>query len=627
MSTIHQILKQYWNYNTFRPLQEDIITSTLQGLDVLALLPTGGGKSICYQVPALAKEGVCIVVTPLIALMRDQVMNLKKKDIRAQAIFSGMSTREIDIVLDNCIYGKVKFLYVSPERLKTELFIERLKKMQVNLLAVDEAHCISQWGYDFRPSYLEIANIRPFIPDVSVLALTASATSKVIQDIQDKLRFSKNSPVFKQSFLRKNIQYTVIESNTKETDFLNVLKKQNGCGIIYVKSRKATEYYTQKLNDLGYNADFYHAGLEVKVRINKQDAWMRGEINPMICTNAFGMGIDKPDVRYVIHLDLPDALEHYYQESGRAGRDGEPSKAILITNTEDKKIQDKRFLEQYPEKDTIRKVYRALGNYLQIAIGSGLGESYPLDIGAFCTQYNVKTSTFFYVLKFLEQLQLVSITQDIHIPSKLKFEVDKEPLHAFENRYPEYEPILKTLLRTYGGIFDYLTPIQEEKLAFLLDKPIPIIEKELFFLHKNNILYYQAKNNKPVITFLSERMDDKYIRLDKEIYDYKKAQDRAMLEYVWDFVYGHECRTKRLMRYFEEKVENCGTCDFCLKNSSNHISIESELLNFLQDNPKTLDEILSHFPIELEDLIIKTIRFLLDEEQITETESAKFIVK
>src|SRR6201996_9595494 len=458
--TIQEILKTYWNHDSFRPMQEDIIQSVLLGHDTLALLPTGGGKSVCFQVPALAKEGICIVVSPLIALMKDQVENLKEKGIEAVAIVSGMSKREVDLALDNCIYSPVKFLYLSPERLLSELVRERIRYMKVNLIAVDEAHCISQWGYDFRPPYLHIADLRDIHPEVPVLALTATATEDVREDIQQKLRF-KNGVIYKKSFARKSISYVVQNEENKFRKLLDIARGVKGSGIVYVRSRKECAEIAKFYNDNGIRADYYHAGLTPDERSKKQESWKTNQTRIMVATNAFGMGIDKPDVRFVIHKDLPESLEAYYQEAGRAGRDEQKAYAVLLYNQSDRFKLERKFELAFPTIDEIKKVYHNLGNYFQLAYDAGGGISFDLDIGDFCSRYKLDPIKTLNALKFLEQDEYLAFSESVFLPSRFRFEVFNEQLYNFQIQNPGWDPFIKTLLRSYGGAFENYVRLKE----------------------------------------------------------------------------------------------------------------------------------------------------------------------
>ena len=467
MAKAVDILKQYWGYDSFRPLQDEIIESVLDGKDTLALMPTGGGKSICFQVPALCREGVCIVISPLIALMKDQVFQLQKRNIPAAAIYSGMRYKDIDRLLDNAVYGNIKLLYLSPERLVTELARERIKKMNVNLLAVDEAHCISQWGYDFRPPYLQIAEIREFIPDTPILAVTATATKEVVEDIQQKLEF-KDGAVFQKSFERKNLAYVVLSEENKPQKALDILQKVKGSAVVYSRNRRGTKEVANYLRKNGINADFYHAGLSTALRTKKQEDWIQGKLKVMVSTNAFGMGIDKADVRSVVHMDLPDSLEAYFQEAGRAGRDGKKSFAVLLYNEADKKNLLWSYENSFPEIEEVKRVYAALGSYLQLAIGSGLGGSFDFEIERFVKNFRFDLLKTYSCLKILEQSGYIVLSDAVFIPSTIKIRVNKEVLYDYQLKNRSLDIIIKTILRTYHGALSHHTKIDESQLARFL---------------------------------------------------------------------------------------------------------------------------------------------------------------
>lgn len=518
---IHDILKEYWGYDNFRPLQEDIIQSILDGKDTLALLPTGGGKSLCFQVPALAKEGICLVVSPLIALMKDQVENLNKRGVGALAVYSGMSFLELKKILQNASYGNYKFLYVSPERLETNLFLEYLPAMNINLIAIDEAHCISQWGYDFRPPYLRIAKLREYLPDVPVLALTASATKEVQDDICEKLVFGKGSQRFQKSFERPNLSYSVFNVAAKQTKLIEILSNVKGCGIVYCKSRKHTKDVADLLFMNGIKADFYHAGLSSEERNRKQESWIKNETRIIACTNAFGMGIDKPDVRVVIHYDVPDCLENYYQEAGRAGRDGKRAYAVLLYS--DKEITDLKSQAdiRFPKEEEIKKTYTALMNQLQVPAGLGEGMSYDFDMGSFASNFKLNILTTTYAVKALEQEDILSFNEVAFKPSTVVFTVEREQLVEFERMYPDLEDTIKGLLRSYEGIFDFPATLYETQLAKFLRKSIVIVKDDLNKLKQYGIIDYSPQKDNPQVYLLKNRMyaDSFQINLD----DYKKT--------------------------------------------------------------------------------------------------------
>ncbi len=519
--TLHQILLKYWGFSSFRPLQEDIIQSVLEGKDTLALLPTGGGKSLCYQVPALAREGLCLVISPLISLMKDQVDTLKKRGIKAVAIHSGMHPDEIDIALDNSKYGDVKLLYISPERLSTLKMRESLRHISVNLLAVDEAHCISQWGYDFRPPYLRIAEIRQLIPDVPVLALTATATQGVVKDIQKKLGF-KTENVFQKSFERKNLTYLVIKEEDKMKRLLKIIAKVNGSGIVYVRSRRQTKEIAELLLKNKIKANYYHAGLDRKTRVQRQSDWMNEEIRIIVATNAFGMGIDKPNVRLVIHLDLPDCLEAYFQEAGRAGRDEKQAYAVLLFENAD--ILDARhnLLISFPEPNVIKNIYQALGNYYQLPVGAGKDLQFEFDLFSFSDKNKFNSIITFNALKFLEKEGYLILTEALHNPSRLFIKTDKESLYRFQVANEFYDHFIKIILRSYTGIFTEFVKINETELAQRTKLSTEEIKMHLNRLQKLQILDYIPQTEKPLLIFTRERLDVKDIRISQENYNDRK---------------------------------------------------------------------------------------------------------
>lgn len=620
---IRHILKTYWGYNSFRPLQEDIINAVLQGNDTLALLPTGGGKSICFQVPALAKPGICIVVSPLIALMKDQVENLQGRDIKAVAIYSGMSYREINIALDNCIYGNFKFLYLSPERLKSELVRIRLQQMQINLLAIDEAHCISQWGYDFRPEYLQIAELRELFPKVPVLALTASATPDVVKDIQEKLGFKKEN-VFKKSFTRANLAYVVNQTEDKQHKLLHMLNRVPGTALIYVRSRRKTQEIATYLSLSGIRADYYHAGLTYELRTKKQDDWIKNRTRVMVCTNAFGMGIDKPDVRLVIHDELPDTLEAYYQEAGRAGRDEKKAYAVLLTATADIDEARERFEQSFPPEKEIKRVFQALCNYFGVPAGASPERSFDFDIADFCTRFDMKPLLVYPALKILEQCDILALNEVFFEPAKLMVTVSHEVLYKFQVEHAAYDDFIKILLRSYGGLFDRYVPIHEKTLAAKTRIPIQTIIDLLNRLTHLQILDYQPQKDKPQITFLQERMHTEHVQLSPLIMVKRKQLIRQKLEAMIAYAENATiCRSRKLVGYFNEyDADDCGTCDICLLRKKTELSSAQfeELVNLIE---KKLSVQALHIDALVEQIkgydatqTLEAIQFLLDNNKL-----------
>jgi len=578
MTDIHEILRKYWGHPTFRPGQEDAIRSVLAGNDTLLLLPTGGGKSVCYQVPALAMGKLCIVVSPLIALMKDQVDQLKKRGIRAAAIYSGMSDREIDITLDNCIYGQYSFLYVSPERLTTDLMIARTKKMRVGLLAVDEAHCISQWGYDFRSSYLKITDFRSLLPGVPVIAVTASATQEVRTDILDKLSM-KNARVFTRTFARDNLSYSAFRTEAKETRLMTILKKVPGSIIVYTRTRKRTEQIASWLADQKISALAYHAGLSAEGRARRQQSWITGDTRVMVATNAFGMGIDKPDVRAVVHWDLPSSLEAYYQEAGRAGRDGKKAYAVALYHEQDFTILRKELEHKFPDLDFVRRVYQALANYFHIPTGSGHMATYDFNLDQFCATFGFFRTDVFYTLKFLEQEGFILLNEIFDRPSQIKLLVDKLALYDFQLRHINFDPFIKRLLRFYGGeIFTDYVPISESALAKSLHCPENDIYKGLEFLASRNIISYERKKDMPQMQFLTPRYDASQLPLNFDSIKKRRDKNTAKIEAVVHYAsHPAQCRSIMLLEYFDEKEAGyCNICDHCVERKKAQQS-ESEL--------------------------------------------------
>lgn len=575
MANIYQILKQHWGYDRFRSLQEEIIQAVLAQKDVLALLPTGGGKSICFQVPALAKEGICLVISPLIALMKDQVEQLERRGIMAKAIFSGMSQREIDITLDNCIYGKVKFLYVSPERLKTEIFKVRAKKMNISLLAIDEAHCISQWGYDFRPSYLEIATFRQSIPQVPCIALTATATKEVKLDIQEKLQFTpSNSAVFQKSFARDNLSYSCLYEEDKEKRLLKILKNVSGSAIVYVQSRKRTKSTAEFLVKNKISADFYHAGLSNEERNTKQDSWIRNKTRVIVATNAFGMGIDKPDVRSVVHLGLPNSLEAYYQEAGRAGRDEAKAYGVLLYNYADVSELERRTAQIFPQIETIKNIYQRLANYYKIAVGSGEMTDYDFGMEEFGSSFpkvsdkNIDALTTFYAIQELEKQGFIQLNEAVNKPSRILFLVDNTKLYEFQVANANLDILIKAILRMYGGeIFTNYTNISESQLAKKLAVSVQTVENQLLFLQKSNIIDYSPQKNKPQLTFLTPRYHAPDLPFDLRGYQARQDREKQKIDALIHYIkHDKRCRTQLLLAYFDEQTDkSCGVCDNCLQ--------------------------------------------------------------
>ena len=628
---VYEILKKYWGYDSFRPLQEDIVNAVLDGKDTLALLPTGGGKSVCFQVPAMAKDGLCLVVSPLIALMKDQVESLKQKGIPALAIYSGMSFLEIKKTLQNAAYGNYKFLYVSPERLETNLFLDFLPAININLLAVDEAHCISQWGYDFRPPYMRIASLRVLLPDVPVLALTASATKVVQDDICDKLLFTKTHQRFQQSFERLNLSYSVFNVPSKQNKLLEILKNVPGTAIVYCKSRKHTREISDLLRLNNINADYYHAGLNNDERNKRQENWIGNKTRVIVSTNAFGMGIDKPDVRAVVHYDVPDCLENYYQEAGRAGRDGKRAYAVLLFNN--KEIQN--LLEQsnirFPNEAVIKQVYIAIMNHLQIPAGSGEGISYDFDIAVFSSAFKLNILTATYAIKALEQEDIVSFNEVFFKPSTVVFTTEREELNDFEKQFPAMESLLKGLLRSYEGIFDYPATVYESKLAKFIQADVEQLIKDLKNLNDCGIISYTAQKDKPQLTLLQNRMYNDNYQIN--IVDYLKRKQNfeervhAMIGYIKK---SSGCRSQHIAAYFTPvKINACGICDNCINEKVVHISTEefnsiaSHIINYTKDTAISVENILISLKQVKKEKIWQVLNYLLAEGKLRSDKDGK----
>ena len=623
MSLIHQILAQYWGYTQFRPLQEDIIRSVMSGLDTVALLPTGGGKSLCFQVPAMSQPGLCLVISPLIALMKDQEENLLQKGIRAHAIVSGMKKSEVERALNNCIYGDYKFLYVSPERLLSPIFKEYLLQMKLNLIAVDEAHCISQWGYDFRPPYLQIAEIRENFPKVPILALTASATPEVKEDIIEKLELS-NVVVYAKSFARPNISYLVRETEDKMTHLFKVLDNMPGSSIVYVRNRRKTQEIADAIRKHGITANFYHAGLNHQTRAERQAQWKNDQSRVIVATNAFGMGIDKPNVRTVIHMDLPDDLESYYQEAGRAGRDEKPSYAVVLYDKSDFISKDKRLLLDFPPREEIRRVYRALGNYLQIPLHSGLEVIHSFDLVEFCAFYSFDNFLTYNCLKILELADYISLSDFIFLPARLRILINSNDLYVFQVQNQKFDHLIKIILRSYTGLFDDYVRFSETELAQRAGITLSELIQQLNYLQKVDVLEFIPAIDKPTLTLTQDRVDEKDVMISKAILEERKERFVLRAQAFKNFLVNqHECRSMMLLNYFgETNLVRCGTCDYCRDRNKielNDIEMEElchQIRHALLQSPMDPDELSERFKNIPLDHFKTVLKWLLDTDEL-----------
>ncbi len=617
-----QILKQYWGFDNFRGIQRDIVESIGSGKDTLGLMPTGGGKSITFQVPALAQEGVCIVITPLIALMKDQVQHLRNRGIMAAAIYSGMSRPEIVTTLENCILGDTKLLYVSPERIASPLFITKLGHMKVSFITVDEAHCISQWGYDFRPSYLHIADIRRLKPDAPVLALTATATHQVIDDIQDRLSFSQKN-VFRMSFERKNLAYVVRETEDKIGEMTHILQTMTGCSIVYVRSRKQTKEISDLLNKNNISATFYHAGLEPRVKDERQKLWSNDEVRVMVATNAFGMGIDKPDVRMVIHITAPSSIEAYFQEAGRAGRDGQKAYAVLLHQKSDNAKLRKRIDETFPDKEYIREAYNHIAYYYQIATGSGAGYTNLFDIDRFCRNFHHFPTLLLSALKILQRAGYIECDMDPDASCRLMFLVDRDKLYRIPSASENEERLLNMLLRTYSGLFTDYAYIDDELLAHragLTRQQVYLIFKSL---NQRHIIHFIPQRKLPTITYTVDRVDGDQLILGPDVYDNRKEQFTKRIEAVIAYANNQDqCRSRQLLAYFDEqRTTDCGMCDVCIdhkrqQDSEQRVHVAQEkIMQLLADGQQHDVKELTSLQLHADDLR-EALGMLIDEEKI-----------
>lgn len=625
LSTLNsRILKQYWGYDCFRGIQEDIIDSISKNKDTLGLMPTGGGKSITFQVPALAKEGMCLVITPLIALMKDQVQNLKKRGIKALAIYSGMSRQDIIITLENCIFGNYKFLYISPERLDTEIFRTKLRKMHISMITVDESHCISQWGYDFRPAYLKIAEIRELLPDVPVLALTATATPEVVKDIQARLHF-RHKNVFRMSFERNNLAYIVRKTENKTAELLHILRSMPGSAIVYVRNRRRTKEITELLNNEHITADFYHAGLDDATKDIRQHRWQSGESRVMVATNAFGMGIDKPDVRIVIHMDLPDSIEAYFQEAGRAGRDGQKAYAVILYAKSDKTTLHKRIPDTFPEKEYIRDVYEHLQYYYQMAMGDGLDCVREFNIEDFCRKFKYFPVPVDSALRILTQAGYLEYTAEQDSTSRILFTIRRDELYRLREMGEDMDRLIQAVLRSYTGVFTDYTYINEDSLAIRTGLTRRQIYEMLVHLAKLRIVSYIPHKKTPYIIYTRERVKAQRIHISPEVYEHRKARYETRINAMLDYVTNNTvCRSRMLLDYFGERNEhNCGQCDTCISlRSKSKVSEQpdretlcAKVCGILSRESLTPAGLLKQLPMDKE-LLTEILHRLSDEGKI-----------
>ena len=621
--TYKEILKQYWNYDNFRGIQEEIIESIGKGHDTLGLMPTGGGKSITFQVPALAQPGLCLVITPLIALMKDQVRNLRDRGIKALAVYSGMTREEIVVALENCIFGDYKFLYISPERLDTDIFRAKLRNMKINMITVDESHCISQWGYDFRPAYLKISEIRELLPTVPVLALTATATPEVVKDIQTKLGFREDSRIFRMSFERKNLAYIVRNTESKQEELLHILNSVSGSAIVYTRNRKRTREVAELLVNNEITATFYHAGMNNDVKDQRQRSWLSGESRVMVATNAFGMGIDKPDVRLVIHVDLPDSPEAYFQEAGRAGRDGQKAYAVLLYAKSDKATLSKRITDTFPDKEYIRKVYEDVNYYFQMAMGDGLGCTFAFNLDEFCRNFKHFPVQADSALKILTRAGYLEYTDEQDNASRILFTIHRDELYKLRETDPETEKLINVILRSYTGLFTDYAYINEDSLAIRSGLTRQRIYEILLMLTRRHILHYIPRKKTPYIIYTRERQEAGRLAITRDIYEERKesyiTRIKAMTEYA---TAEDKCRSRMLLRYFGEKNEhNCGLCDVCLSKHHSGMKLgefqemENQIREQLETSPLSAATLLNRINGEREKAE-RVLSYLLSEEII-----------
>ena len=617
MSRMHEILEKYWGYSAFRPLQEDIINSVLNGNDTLGLMPTGGGKSITFQVPALMRDGLALVVTPIISLMKDQVDNLIARHVKATYLHAGLSYTEQRRTIEKCLYGKYKFLYVSPERLASSSFLNHLRHMPVSMIVVDEAHCISQWGYDFRPSFLNIYSIREYFPDVPVLALTATATGQVVTDIVEKLKFKKGYKVFKKSFARNNLSYVVRYSDDKMRQLIHILNSVSGSAIVYVRSRKRCKQISDELVRNGIVADYYHAGLIVEDKENKQNKWKSDEIRVIVATNAFGMGIDKPDVRLVIHFDLPNSLEEYYQEAGRAGRDGKNSWAVALTTHSDQGVLRRHVTDAFPEKEFIKKVYERVGNFLEVAVGEGFEKLYDFNFNLFCQTFKLPILPTHNALQLLTRAGYIEFIEEIETQSRIMILANKNELYDIASENPNVDRVLQALLRTYTGLFSDYVFINEAVISYRYSISENDIYEALIELNRLHILHYVPRKRTPYVLYTTSREETRYLQFPKAVYEDMRARMEQRVNAVINYAFTDSaCREKLLLAYFEEESDDCGRCDVCIerKKKLNHTQqdVIDGVLYVTQVKPRKMKDLIAtlSFP---QDEVINVVALLVDE--------------
>ncbi len=623
--TARQILKQYWGYPAFRPNQEAIVNAVLEGKDTLALLPTGGGKSICFQVPGLMKDGMCLVISPLIALMKDQVENLKKRGISAEQISSVHSKRDIDRILENACNGHIKFLYLSPERLKTEMFVMRLPRMKVSLIAVDEAHCVSQWGYDFRPSYLEIDKFREPLPDVPLIALTATATIEVVKDIQEKLGFREKNAI-RNSFARVNLAYKALKAENKMATVVKICNKNPGTGIVYAATRKRTKELAEYLSSSGISAQYFHAGLDPLEKDKRQDAWKNNKLRVIVATNAFGMGIDKPDVRFVVHADIPLEPESYFQEAGRAGRDGKAAVAYTLWNPGDLDDMDIRVKLKYPEQEEIRRVYVALANFYSIAIGAGMDTDHAFPIATFCSRFKLDQVLTYHALKILDRAGFIQVADSDFRPSTIMVKADRKTLYDYQIRESKMDPIIKCILRNYAGVFDGPVNIREGQLADMLKVPTREVKKLLGKLHASEVISYSEASKDPRITFLTGRLLPAELHFNHIQYHQRHKLDEFRANAMKQYLQDDRCRSVSLLAYFGEKdAQDCGICDVCLAKTQSAKAnlISAAIYDGLSQQEQTFDEVMEGIPEFGREEAWRVLRWQIHEGRLSENDETK----